>query len=575
MFNTSSKVCREISMLLSEHGVKYVICSPGTRNAPLLMAFNRNKRLCCLTVIDERSAGFVALGLAQAKNTPVALCCTSGTALLNYAPAVAEAYYKGLPLIVISADRPAEWIDQADSQTIRQPQALAGIVSASYSVSDSQEEDKTGGWFANRVINEAILKAAFPGKFRPVHINVHLGEPLDTQTEDDCHPVRVIKNMMPVPSVPTTVARKFARERLAGKKIMIVLGGMCPDNQLSKAIARLSGNGNVVIMAEETANLNGVANRMKCIDPLFAYIGNDRRRYYPDVVIYAGGSIVSRSLKEFLREAGSECFRVGMDDNLTDTFMNLSGVFTLRPADFFRTLASAIVPYISEDNGFCSRWNRASEAAVRYAESEISKMEWCDFSAVSRILSAAPESFNLQVSNGMALRYAMNLPLRKFHRFDANRGVSGIDGCSSTALGATIASGRTTLFLSGDMCAQYDAAAFSSGLLSPRFKMVVTGNGNGGIFHIIRATRNLPEVNTLISPAVTFPAKKLAEAYGLKYFEASSFEELDSVLYGFIRCDDAPALLYIDTSEADSAAIYLNFIRKIKNKKNEKRVENN
>ena len=176
MADTDKSVVRILFNLLEAHGVRRVVCSPGSRNAPLLIAADARKRLETSVVIDERSAAFVALGMAMVSRRPVALVCTSGTALLNYAPAVAEAYYQGVPLIVISADRPLEWIDQDDSQTIRQPEALRNFVKGSYSLSDREQCDRPG-WYETRIVNDAILTALAP-KQGPVHINVRLSPPL-------------------------------------------------------------------------------------------------------------------------------------------------------------------------------------------------------------------------------------------------------------------------------------------------------------------------------------------------------------------------------------------------------------
>jgi len=118
--NTDKKQCRILASSLFSLGVEHAVISPGSRNAPLIMAFNRQQGMNCLSIADERSAAFFALGMAQQTRKPVVLICTSGTAVLNYSPAIAEAYYQHIPLIVITADRPPEWIDQQDGQAIRQ-----------------------------------------------------------------------------------------------------------------------------------------------------------------------------------------------------------------------------------------------------------------------------------------------------------------------------------------------------------------------------------------------------------------------------------------------------------------------
>lgn len=179
--------CRILTEVLVAHGVKRVVCSPGSRNAPLLVAADEEPRLRTTVIIDERTAGFVALGLAQASNAPVALVCTSGTALLNYAPAVAEAYYQGLPLIVVSADRPERWIDQDDSQTLRQPGALANFVKRSVDLPDVMSSDRDMMLYVNRLVNDAMIEATRRRR-GPVHINVRLNEPLSGQKAEPLPP---------------------------------------------------------------------------------------------------------------------------------------------------------------------------------------------------------------------------------------------------------------------------------------------------------------------------------------------------------------------------------------------------
>ena len=151
--------------VLKEKGIRQVVLSPGSRNAPLLVAFAREKQIRHFVVLDERSAAFMALGMAQQSGVPVALVCTSGTAPLNYAPAIAEAYYQRLPLIVITADRPVEWIDQDDSQTIRQQAVFRNIVKASYQL-PAELFHADEHWYANRLVNDA-LNTALKGRQGP------------------------------------------------------------------------------------------------------------------------------------------------------------------------------------------------------------------------------------------------------------------------------------------------------------------------------------------------------------------------------------------------------------------------
>ena len=172
---SNKKNVLQLAALLREYGIDHVVVSPGSRIAPLTQTFSQHPAFKCFTVVDERSAAFFALGLIQKINRPVAVCCTSGTALLNFGSAVAEAFYQQLPLLVISADRPAAWIGQMDGQTLPQPGIFNTLVKKSVQLPEPvTEEDE---WYCNRLINEALLELNHYGK-GPVQINVPLSEPL-------------------------------------------------------------------------------------------------------------------------------------------------------------------------------------------------------------------------------------------------------------------------------------------------------------------------------------------------------------------------------------------------------------
>ena len=162
-----------LTSLLVAHGIKHAVVCPGSRNVPIVHNLNECPDITCYPVTDERSAGFFALGIAQATDEPVVVCVTSGTALLNLAPAVAEAHYQHQSLIVISADRPAEWIDQLDGQTLQQPGALEPWVKKTVSLPELSPLN----WHCNRLVNEALIEAT-DDTHPCVHINVPISEPL-------------------------------------------------------------------------------------------------------------------------------------------------------------------------------------------------------------------------------------------------------------------------------------------------------------------------------------------------------------------------------------------------------------
>lgn len=550
--STAKTVCNIVADLLVAHGVKNVVLSPGSRNAPLIMALRRRPELNCPVVVDERSAAFVALGMSVESDRPVAIVCTSGTALLNYGPAVAEAYYRSVPLIVISADRPEEWIDQDDSQTLWQQNALAPYVKRSWDISDSDTPNAL--WFANRVVNDAMLEAV-SGRRGPVHINVRLDSPLGREADYPADSARVIRMIRPVAELPTAEARLLGAELASPRRVLIVAGFAEPDERLNRALAKLAKLPNVVVMTETVANLHSPLFIDRIDATLCAVLPDERPALAPDVVITLGGALVSRHVKEWIRALeGVEHWHVGESHTTVDCFKHLSRRVEIVPYVFMRQLASAMQPHRAPCD-FASRWAEVYHRGVAEHDKIIAESPWSDLRAFGYIVPRIPRGWNLQLSNGTPIRYAQLMDCSNIHRSDCNRGVSGIDGCTSTALGASVTYRGVTLLISGDMSFQYDIAALSSVLMSPRMKMIVICNGGGGIFRFIANTRSLPEVEPCFAVGTRLPLRQLAEGYGMNFYEASSEEELRKAFAQFCADTDAPAILAVNTPAQESAEI--------------------
>lgn len=560
MVNTEKLTCRMAAEALAAYGCRRVVVSPGTRNAPLIMAFARHKELQTFSVVDERSAAFVALGMAEITGEPVVMVCTSGSAVLNYGPALAEAYYHRLPLIAITADRPAEWIDQDDSQTIRQPGALASVVLASYSLK-GEADTPTDRWLTNRTLSDALQRAT-TGRRGPVHINISLTEPLTHTVElPDEHPAefRRIALTLADPVVAIPQARELAQS-LVGKKVLIVGGFNPPEAQLSKALEALGRLPGVAVVCEPLANVFG-GNVVTWPDAAIARLTEgERKRAVPDVLITFGGSLVSRPLKEFLRKSEiREHWHIGVNEWLMDTYFHLSRRVEIPAEGFFPRLAGALghfyrVATQNKNEGldsFSYLWNRPA-----YTDGKVSPHppKWTDLRAIQRLFAFAPLSFpryNLQLGNGTAVRLAQFCYTGMFHRIDSNRGVSGIDGCVSTAIGAASAYRSQTLLVVGDMSFQYDLGALWSLRMAPGLKIALLHNGGGNIFRVISPTRSLAEREELISCNRPMNVEEICRAFGLKYFRADQ-HTTDSQMQAFLLGQEA-ALLDIITDPQESA----------------------
>lgn len=557
MDRISKDTCMMLTDLLEQYGVRDAVLSPGSRNAPLLVAFERSEAFRTHIVIDEREAAFAALGMSLASGgAPVALVCTSGSALLNYAPAVAEAYYRRVPLIVVSADRPAEWIDQDDSQTIRQPGALGNIVRATLDVSETRYAGADGPWWLNRRLNDVLSAATgrIPG---PVHINMQIAEPLTGMVDADVERVRGRRIGVFTPrggALPPEMAATIAGSR----RVMVVAGFMMPSESFSRKVNALAERG-VLVLKEAQSNIRGTSpNVIGNIDATFHELRGRDEDAMPDLVISMGGALLSRHIKAFLRTAPNRpvIWSVGYQDHAVDCFKGLDTRVEMEPEDFVDALLALDCRKCGD---YAELWLRAS--ASGRTEAFANGAPWCDLTAVRALIEASP-AIHLQVSNGTAVRYVQLFPeYERFLTIHCNRGVSGIDGCTSTAVGFSALADAPTLLLTGDMSAAYDVGALSLSQITARFKMAVLNNGGGGIFRFISSTRALPELERNFVAEPNLPLEGLAAAYGFRYFEARTLDELQEALPAFFAEAERPAILNILTPAELSADILTRYFQ--------------
>lgn len=554
---TTKSVCRNLAALLSAHGVRRAVVSPGSRNAPLIVALNRQRDIALTEVVDERSAAFVALGMAARSGEPVAICCTSGSALLNYAPALAEAFYRHVPLIAVSADRPSEWIDQADSQTMRQCGALSSVTKKCVDIAVDASEV-----VGDRLVNEAVLSALQEPR-GPVHINVQLAPPLGRIEEAEVRP-RVIRMMEPRGDLRYEQVRALGEE-LNDRRILIVAGGCAPLPRLHRALGRMASMPDVVVVGEPTSNLH-VRGLVGDVDSLLASVTDDvAESFYPDVVVSFGLPVVSARLKNWLRAApeSMEHWALGYDSLTSDTFRHLTMRINTDPAVFLSQLAGALK---SGATNYRDSVAGAYLTAVGRRNDLFGRMPWSDFMAVGRLLRlAGRKGWDVELSNGMTVRYAALFDNSGIHRMSGNRGISGIEGSTSTAVGAALASQHPTLLITGDTSAFYDIAGLASTDLPSGFRIAIIDNGGGNIFRIVANTRSLDERERFLAchKPVGVSWADVARSYGLDFFEASSFVELDSVAAEF-AASGRPAMLVVHTDGPESAKLYQQYFNNLK-----------
>lgn len=550
---------RQAAELLLAHGITDAVVSPGSRNAPLVQAltaaFEKNAAMQVRMIVDERSAAFVALGIAQARQRPVALVCTSGTALLNYAPAVAEAFYQGVPLILLTADRPMQWIDQDDSQTIHQPEALTRIVKGNFNLPDSS--DREMDWYANRILNEAIL-LSMDGKPGPVHVNMQFAVPLaGVDAPPSADPPRVIKEV-PCEALPSRPEMLSLANRLLTKRVLVVAGFMPQSALLRKAVESFTSLPNVALLAEKTANLRS-SGSVAGIDTVLG-VGEFP---IPDIVITLGGALVSRHVKTLLR-SGTDIEHWSIDRNpyLADCFCRLSLRIKADPAPFLMSLTRLL-----RKEGVKGDYHALVEQRRQLAQcrqDEITAQEsWSDLKAHAMIFRSLPRSMTLHCSNGTAIRYAELMAPHSLKGVYCNRGTSGIEGCTSTAAGNALASGQPTLLITGDMCFRHDLAALK--VAPDNLRIIVFNNAGGDIFRFISSTKNLTEREQCFAcPDLMTPSvKELANAFSFNYFRADDPAGLEQGLRKLLSAKKK-GILEVDTSHSDNAGILTDFFVKLR-----------
>ncbi|MDE5790116.1 MAG: 2-succinyl-5-enolpyruvyl-6-hydroxy-3-cyclohexene-1-carboxylic-acid synthase [Muribaculaceae bacterium] len=565
MKDTDNTFCRILLDVLEAQGVRDVVASPGSRNAPLLISCSYRENLNTRVVTDERMAGFIALGMASVSRRPVVLMCTSGTALYNYAPAVAEAYYQGIPLIIISADRPFHWIDQQDSQTLSQPGALSKIVKKSFDIpvnSDAKEME----WYVNRTANEAFILAS-DNKPGPVHINLQIEAPLSNTADSTPVLSRVIRIMDSAPALSQKDIGMLL-DSLIGKKILVVAGYMAPDNSLNKYISLFSSLPGVVTLCETLSNIHLKGNPY-AIDSVISGLSPEvKSKLKPDLVISIGGALVSRMLKEYLREETPEIWTLGDTYYGIDVFKNLSLNIKTEPAYFFKVLYYALRRYYRKNaetldvlKEYAQRWNKVRSMQLDARRRFVDQAKWSELKAFQRILNTIPRSHNLFLSNGTPVRYAQLFTENIPHASYSNRGVSGIEGTNATAVGCALAYKDPTLLITGDMSFAYAPGIMGLEFLPPSFKIIIINNKGGGIFRFISPTRYIEHRDKFFCADPKIPVKDLAATYGWVYMSAKSDEELEKHLTDFFACKKNVILEIIVEDEEYSASLLRKYMR--------------
>lgn len=533
-------------------GVKHIVISPGSRNAPLTIGFVNDSFFECYSIVDERCAAFFALGIAQQFREPVAVVCTSGSAVLNYYPAVAEAFYSQIPLVVISADRPHDKIDIGDGQTIRQENVFLNHILNSANLTEGASEE-------NDLLIQYALHVA-KTNYGPVHINVPFEEPLYETVNELTVSTKWVDFDVEVKK-DFVLEKEFLSKWFKSPKKLILVGEYKPNEIDQDVLNRLAEDPNVVVLTEKISNLHHhrfISNIDTIITP---FDEEDFVFFQPDILLTFGGLVVSKRIKAFLRKyQPNEHWHVD-HFRAYDTYGCLTRHFEIDINTFFKQLI------IEKPSNFVSYQSEILQIATQREEKTIKYLEtipFSDFKAFEVITKSLPSKIKLQISNSSAIRYLQLLKLDESIEVYCNRGTSGIDGSTSTAIGAALASPKQTVLITGDISFFYDSNALWNQYVPKNFKIILINNGGGGIFRILPGHKEEKTFNQFFETSHNLTAINLAEMFGFNYQKVSDELGLQEKLGSFFVQNDKPSLLEIITPEKLNNKILLEYFKNLK-----------
>lgn len=580
-------LAQTVVQLFKAKNIKHIVISPGSRNAPLTIGFTNDPFFKCYSIVDERCAGFFAVGIAQQLQQPAAVVCTSGSALLNYYPAISEAYYSDIPLVVLSADRPKHLVGIGDGQTINQKNVFLNHILYSanlkldlkdeLNLSEQEElpmfknlEDKLERFlglqddiqsFNEEEINTAINLAVHKGG--PVHINVPFDEPLYELTDKPT----VKPKLKTFESKDKNKVEKLVLEECLvdwneSARKMILVGANHPKHIDEKWLEELSNDNSVLVFTESISNLHN-EEFFPSIDKIIAPLNEEEmKKLQPDILITFGGLIVSKKIKAFLRKYQPKHHWHIDKKTANDTFFVLEKHIEATPNQFFSEFLPRITHVIKSD--YQKTWRPIKfKRQLKHIE-YLREIPYSDLKVFDVLNESLPQNSVLQLGNSSTVRYMQLFDTDPTIEVFCNRGTSGIDGCSSTAVGCAVVKEKQTVFITGDLSFIYDSNGLWNNYIPKNFRVIIINNQGGGIFRILPGHKNTDNFDTYFETKHNLTGEHLAKMYGFDYDKASNEEELKISLAEFYNKSEAPKILEIFTPRTKNDEILLNYFEFIK-----------
>lgn len=555
-----------IAEICAKKGIENAILCPGSRSAALTISFVRHPKIKTYSISDERSAAFIAMGMAQITKKPVVIVCTSGTAAYNFASAIAESFFQEIPLIILTADRPDEWIHQYDGQTIFQREIYGKHVKKSYHLpSDYTHADSI--WQIERSLNEGINLSTSKPK-GPVHFNVPIREPFypaeNEQVTFDRH-VRLISKPTTKPTLNEETWQEIFDIWEKSERKLIAIGQSTDID--TQNLKNLSEEFFVPILGDVISNVHKESTDFILAHDVFLSANNDDS-LQPDLLITAGMSFISKNLKIYLRNFQPK-YHIHLQEHpdLIDPFQTLTHKLEVSPNYFFHKLFEDL-DYQKfregdeeDETQFYEDWKKIDIRAKKKLSDFLSNAEFSDFKALEIVLNNLPENSILHLGNSMSVRYANLVGLNSSKNIEVfcNRGTSGIEGSLSSAVGQAMMTDKIVTCVLGDVSFMYDRNALWNNYLPSNLRIVVMNNHGGNIFRMIDGPSKQPELRDYFETNQKENCDLVAKQAGIGYAICKNIDELSSDIKRLFGEQSQPFLLEIETDPVQNKEVFLKY----------------
>lgn len=530
--------------LLKKYGVKHVVMSPGGSDIPIIHSIENDSDFVCYSVVDERSAVYFGMGVAQQTNSPVACVCTSGTAVSNYLPGMTEASFQNVPIVAITADKNPRYLGQLEIQKTNQINIFGDVCRKAVELPIIQSTEDE--WYCERLIAETLVELTHKGT-GPVHINIPIVENnaiYDVETLPD------VKDIQIIPAYATQDEWARVQKELANaKRIMIVVGqNVHYSKELIKNIEMFYKHYNCMISVESLSNLD-------CDGTIHTYPitemkkGNLTQNLVPDLVISIGNNIASYGLKPFLRNHRKEFkhWAVDSEGRIRDVFNGLRKVFECPELIFFSKMNELAKDTTHNDGLYFNTWKELYDKIV------IPEFEFSNFYVAQQLSKVIPENSILHTAILNSTRVMQFFELAKGVKCYSNIGALGIDGCMSTFMGQAACTSELAFLLIGDLSFFYDMNSAGIKHVGNNVRVIMLNNGGGSEFHFMMGRKKIPTINDHICAEHHKIAEGWVTSLGYKYYSASTKEELDAILPKFVEKSDAPMFIEVMTDMEEEA----------------------